>query len=143
MRKIFYIIMIFIPFLSRCQERVDKSIGTKGDNYLYLLMCASNDNYSQQRLDKEFYDKDYFNSDTSFLSILWRKEKDILVVVDTLNFDWKLNNEVSLCRHLDEFQWIIIGEEAKLQRKNFSLNEDYIGPFIEQIILLGIGLQRG
>lgn len=132
MKKIFYIILVFIPFLSKCQERVEKNVTQKGDNYLYLLMCASNDNYSQQRLNNQIYDEDYLNSDTSFLSILWRKEKDKLVIVDTLNFDWKRNNEVSLCRHFDEFQWIIIGEEAKETAKKYSLNEDYIGPFIDK-----------
>jgi len=84
---------------------------------LYLIMSHSKKIFTHQHESST-----YNASDTSFISLLLSVEKDHLIVVDTLNYDIKLNNMVNSVTHYDEFKFVTISEIEKdnLTREQFS-----------------------
>ncbi len=84
---------------------------------LYLIMSHSKKTFTHQHESRS-----YKASDTSFISLLLSVEKGHLKVVDTLNYDIKLNNMVNSVTHYDEFNFITFSEAEKdnLTREEFS-----------------------
>lgn len=104
-------LLIFTILFTSCAGQSTKSY----KEVPYLIMSHSNDIYSHKHIISS-----YKASDTSFASLLLSFDKGKLKVVDTLNYDIKLNNMVNSVTHYDEFGFFTIGEEEKDNSKNIT-----------------------
>ncbi|MBK7008563.1 MAG: hypothetical protein IPH94_02695 [Saprospiraceae bacterium] len=109
MKYLFYLFNII--FITSCY-------GQSSKNYKevpYLIMSHSNDINTHKHIKSS-----YKASDTSFVSLLLSFDKGKINVIDTLNYDIRMNNMVSSVTHYDEFCFFTIGEGEKDNSKNIT-----------------------
>lgn len=102
MKHLIILFFIFSCMTCSCQQK------PKTKEIMYLIMSHDINMYSNlhERTNLKV-------SDTSFVSLLLKMDNKRLIIADTLNFDHRLNNEVSHIIHFDEFEFITIGEGEK------------------------------
>ena len=102
MKHLILLFFIFSNIACSCQEK------PKTEDAMYLIMSHDINMYSNLHEST-----DYKASDTSFVSLLLSVKNNRIAIVDTLNFDRRLNNSVTFVIHHDEFDFIAIGENEK------------------------------
>ena len=78
----------------------------KKEMYLVMFHDLNVESYSHESTD-------YKASDTSLVSLLLSVKNNRIDIVDTLNYDRRLNNSVTFVINHDEYDFITIGEYEK------------------------------